>query len=160
MRVKAIIADDEPLALKLAGNAEGSYLFNGALARYLADTRGWDDKVARLLALMESAPQDEVARKLVLSAVDVIVAEVLAVTEAESSVESNPRWELPPMHVETDYAFLAFDIKGANAAGIDALFIADGVHGEDVEPYTQAHLQTLFASEGVTALAATRALRW
>ena len=39
---------------------------------------GWDDKVARLLHLMDTAPQDDTARKLVLSAVDVIVAEVLA----------------------------------------------------------------------------------
>ncbi len=55
---------------------------------------------------------------------------------------------------------LVTDIKGANAAGLDVLFIADGVHGEDVEPYTGAHLENLFASEGVTALAATRTLKW
>jgi hypothetical protein len=67
-----------PLAVKLAGNADSAYLFNGALARYLADTRGWDDKVARLLTLMDMAPDGEVPRKLVLSAVDVIVAEILA----------------------------------------------------------------------------------
>jgi hypothetical protein len=67
-----------PLAVKLAGSPDASYLFNGALARYLADTNGWDDKVARLLALMDAAPEDDIAKKLVLSAVDVIVAEVLS----------------------------------------------------------------------------------
>lgn len=67
-----------PLAVKLADNPDGAYLFNGALARYLADVQGWDDKVSRLLCLMDMAPDGDVARKLVLSAVDVIVAEVLA----------------------------------------------------------------------------------
>ncbi|HEY0302839.1 MAG TPA: TIGR01459 family HAD-type hydrolase [Rhizomicrobium sp.] len=52
------------------------------------------------------------------------------------------------------------DIKGANAAGIDALFIADGVHGEDVTEFTQPHLEKLFAGAGVHAGAAMRALVW
>ena len=55
---------------------------------------------------------------------------------------------------------LATDIKGANLAGLDVLFIADGVHGEEVEPYTEAHLAQLFAGAGVHALAAARALTW
>ncbi|MEI9889028.1 MAG: TIGR01459 family HAD-type hydrolase [Rhizomicrobium sp.] len=52
------------------------------------------------------------------------------------------------------------DIKGANAAGIDALFIADGIHGEDVTEFTPAHLEKLFAQAGVHAAAAMRALVW
>jgi HAD superfamily hydrolase (TIGR01459 family) len=52
------------------------------------------------------------------------------------------------------------DIKGANAVGIDALFIADGVHGEDVAEMTQAHMAALFAKAGVTARAAMRSLHW
>ncbi|HWA91000.1 MAG TPA: TIGR01459 family HAD-type hydrolase [Rhizomicrobium sp.] len=52
------------------------------------------------------------------------------------------------------------DIKGANAAGIDALFIADGIHGEDVREMTPAHLAELFAGAGVTARAAMRSLSW
>ena len=52
------------------------------------------------------------------------------------------------------------DIKGANAAGIDALFIADGVHGEDVRELTERHMAELFASAGVQAKAAMRALVW
>jgi HAD superfamily hydrolase (TIGR01459 family) len=55
---------------------------------------------------------------------------------------------------------LVTDIKGANAAGIDALFIADGVHGEDVREFTQAHMAELFAGAGVHARAAMRALVW
>jgi HAD superfamily hydrolase (TIGR01459 family) len=52
------------------------------------------------------------------------------------------------------------DIKGANAAGFDALFIADGIHGEDVAEMTPQHLGKLFADAGVHARAAMRALVW
>jgi HAD superfamily hydrolase (TIGR01459 family) len=52
------------------------------------------------------------------------------------------------------------DIKGANAAGVEALFIADGIHGEEVEPYTPDHLAHLFERSGVTARAVMRALAW
>ena len=52
------------------------------------------------------------------------------------------------------------DIAGANRAGLDVLFIADGVHGEEVEPFTAGHLARLFAKAGVTALAAARKLSW
>ncbi|HSM95631.1 MAG TPA: TIGR01459 family HAD-type hydrolase [Rhizomicrobium sp.] len=52
------------------------------------------------------------------------------------------------------------DIKGANAAGIAALFIADGVHGEDVTELTERHMAELFAKAGVHATAAMRALVW
>jgi len=52
------------------------------------------------------------------------------------------------------------DIKGANAAGMDALFVADGVHGEDVAEMTERHLGELFAKAGVHAKAAMRALVW
>jgi HAD superfamily hydrolase (TIGR01459 family) len=52
------------------------------------------------------------------------------------------------------------DILGANRVGLDVLFIADGVHGEEVEPYTADHLAALFAKAGVKALAACRSLKW
>jgi HAD superfamily hydrolase (TIGR01459 family) len=52
------------------------------------------------------------------------------------------------------------DIKGANAAGMEALFIADGVHGEDVTELTGRRLAELFAGAGVYAKAAMRALVW
>lgn len=52
------------------------------------------------------------------------------------------------------------DIEGANAMGIDALFIADGIHGEDVAEFTARHMAELFAEAGVHARAAMRALVW
>jgi HAD superfamily hydrolase (TIGR01459 family) len=52
------------------------------------------------------------------------------------------------------------DIRGANAAKLDVLFIADGVHGEDVEPYTPLHLSNLFARFGAHAATVTRTLKW
>jgi hypothetical protein len=52
------------------------------------------------------------------------------------------------------------DIKGANGQGLDALFIADGIHGEEIEPYTAAHLDELLGRNGLTAAAALRALTW
>jgi HAD superfamily hydrolase (TIGR01459 family) len=52
------------------------------------------------------------------------------------------------------------DIKGANVAGIDALFIADGIHGEDVADMSPVHLAKLFAQAGVHARAAMRVLVW
>ena len=52
------------------------------------------------------------------------------------------------------------DIKGANSAGMDALFIADGVHGEDVADLTPEHLDALFKKAGVHVRAAMRALVW
>lgn len=55
---------------------------------------------------------------------------------------------------------LITDIKGANNAGFDALFIADGIHGEDVAEFTGRHMAELFAQAGVHARAAMRALVW
>jgi HAD superfamily hydrolase (TIGR01459 family) len=52
------------------------------------------------------------------------------------------------------------DIKGANVAGLDALFIADGIHGEDVADMSPGHLNELFAKAGVHARAAMRTLVW
>jgi HAD superfamily hydrolase (TIGR01459 family) len=55
---------------------------------------------------------------------------------------------------------LLTDIKGANGAGIEALFIADGVHGEDIAPYTEEHLAGLFIRYGAAAGSVTRKLAW
>lgn len=52
------------------------------------------------------------------------------------------------------------DLRGANAAGLDALFIADGIHGEDVGDMSPEHLALLFRKAGVAARAAMRALVW
>jgi HAD superfamily hydrolase (TIGR01459 family) len=55
---------------------------------------------------------------------------------------------------------LITDLKGARNAGLEALFIADGLHGEEIEPYTAEHLGEMFAAAGVGAKAAMRALAW
>ena len=55
---------------------------------------------------------------------------------------------------------LLTDIRGADRAGLDALFIADGVHGEDIHPYTPEHLAALLARYETRAGAAMRALKW
>ncbi len=55
---------------------------------------------------------------------------------------------------------LLTDIKGANAAGLEVLFIADGVHGEDIAPYTDEHMAALFSRFGAAAGTVTRKLAW
>ena len=40
------------LATKLAGQGDAAYLFNGALARHLKDTHGWNEKVLALLEIL------------------------------------------------------------------------------------------------------------
>ena len=65
------------LAKSLSGQGNAAYIFNGALARHLREARGWDEKVLMLITIMESAPSEEEPRKLVLSSIDAILAEVL-----------------------------------------------------------------------------------
>ncbi len=67
----------DELARKLAGQGDAHYIFNGALALHLAKAKGWDDKVHRLLTIMELAPKEDAPRKLVLGSVDAILAETL-----------------------------------------------------------------------------------
>ena len=66
------------LAAKLAGQPGAAYIFNGAIAAYLRDAKGWDEKVFRLLALCGEAPDDGLGRVLLLTSVDSLIAEVLA----------------------------------------------------------------------------------
>ena len=49
---------------------------------------------------------------------------------------------------------------GANRVGLDALFIADGIHGEIITAVTGAHMAELFAGAEVRARAAMRTLVW
>ena len=65
------------LAAKLAGQGDAAYIFNGALARHLKVAKGWDHKVLMLITIMEKPPTEEAPRKLVLSSVDAILAEIL-----------------------------------------------------------------------------------
>ncbi|HWX90018.1 MAG TPA: hypothetical protein VNY75_06905, partial [Rhizomicrobium sp.] len=66
------------LAQTLGRQGDAAYIFNGALARHLKGAKGWDEKVLMLITIMESPPPPEDgARKLVLSSVDAILAEIL-----------------------------------------------------------------------------------
>ena len=51
------------------------------------------------------------------------------------------------------------DIAGANRIGLDALFIAGGIHGRELREHSDA-LARLFEKSGVTARAAMPALSW
>jgi HAD superfamily hydrolase (TIGR01459 family) len=55
---------------------------------------------------------------------------------------------------------LGTDIAGANAYGLDVLFIADGVHGEEIGELTVESLARLFAGTGASAVGAMPALAW
>jgi HAD superfamily hydrolase (TIGR01459 family) len=55
---------------------------------------------------------------------------------------------------------LETDIRGANNAGMESLFIADGIHGEEIGDVTEASLARLFGKAGLSARAAMRALVW
>jgi hypothetical protein len=64
------------LAAKLASEPGGAYVLNGAIAWHLSGTRGWDDKVLRLIELMEQAAGE--GRTLLLASIDTLMAEVLS----------------------------------------------------------------------------------
>ena len=65
------------LAEKLAKEPDGAYILNGAIARYLADAKGWNEKVTRLLAIMAEAKGDSAGAVLLLNSIDAIMAEAL-----------------------------------------------------------------------------------
>jgi hypothetical protein len=66
------------LARELADAADGAYQLNGAIAKHLKDAKGWDEKVFRLIALMNEAPAEGPGRTLLLGSIDTIIAEILA----------------------------------------------------------------------------------
>lgn len=55
---------------------------------------------------------------------------------------------------------LATDIRGANVMGYDALFVAGGIHREDVGELSPDGLAALLTPRGVSARAAIAALKW
>jgi hypothetical protein len=65
------------LAQKLGASLEARYILNGALAKYLANAKGWDEKLLLLLALMNEIPQEGPGRTLLLTTIDSLVAEML-----------------------------------------------------------------------------------
>jgi hypothetical protein len=65
------------LADKLADQADGDYVLNGAIARHLAPAKAWDEKLLMLLSLMAEAPPEGAGRTLLLSGVESLIAEIL-----------------------------------------------------------------------------------
>lgn len=65
------------LADKLAHDGDGSYVLNGAIAKHLAGAKGWDDKMVRLLSLLEQGKGTGAGASLLTSCVDSIAAEIL-----------------------------------------------------------------------------------
>ena len=66
------------LASKLATQSDGLYVLNGAIARVLQGAKGWDEKLVRLLALMDEAPTEGPGGPLLICAIDAIIAETLS----------------------------------------------------------------------------------
>lgn len=52
------------------------------------------------------------------------------------------------------------DIRGANAVGLDALFVAQGLHAKEVGNLTQGNLAGLLGAKGLSARAAVEVLAW
>ena len=72
------LGDFRALADELSGKPDAAYQMNGAIAKYLKDAKAWDEKVFRLIALMNEAPAEGPGRALLLTSVDSIIAEILA----------------------------------------------------------------------------------
>ena len=70
------------LAVKLAGQPNAAYLFNGALARSLKETHGWNEKILAMIEILGFAPESGDARMLVLSSIDAVMAEALGASTA------------------------------------------------------------------------------
>lgn len=72
----------EDLAADLADEADGAYIINGALARYLRDALTWNEKALRLVAILELSRPDRPGQEVLLSAIDNVLAEVLMIPAA------------------------------------------------------------------------------
>lgn len=55
---------------------------------------------------------------------------------------------------------LETDIAGANVMGFDALFVAHGLHKDELQDLTNEALSALFGRHGMTAKAAVDVLKW
>jgi len=65
------------LAARLAEESDNPYLLNGAIARYLAPAKGWDEKLLMLLALLPELAEANIGRNLLAGSIESIVAEIL-----------------------------------------------------------------------------------
>lgn len=74
---KADIGQFAVLTHRLMTKADKSYLLNGAIARFLAGAKNWDEKLMRLFSVVKEAEGDDAASELLLSVIDPIIAEIL-----------------------------------------------------------------------------------
>jgi hypothetical protein len=65
------------LAEKLAEASDGRYLLNGVVAGYLKDAKSWDEKVRRLMVLMDEIHGETAGAKLLLTVIDTLIGEIL-----------------------------------------------------------------------------------
>ena len=100
------------LAEKLSRTANGAYRLNGALTKYLAPARGWDAKLALLLALMDELPQAQEPRALLFGAVDGLMAELLSNSAALADL-LGPHRDLGHAMLNLAALFMGTDVLGA-----------------------------------------------
>lgn len=115
------------LAAKLAGQGDAAYIFNGALARHLKDTQGWNDKVLALLEILAKTPASGDSRTLILSSIDAILAEALSASTAlhELIGQAENLSEALTRLVELFLGKLAADAAHGGVAALSARFAAD-----------------------------------
>lgn len=115
------------LAAKLAGQGDAAYIFNGALARHLKDTQGWNDKVLALLDILAKTPASGDSRTLILSSIDAILAEALSASTAlhELIGQAENLSEALTRLVELFLGKLAADAAHGGVAALAARFAAD-----------------------------------
>lgn len=65
------------LAEAQAADGRAGYIINGALAKYLAPAKSWDEKLDRVLALREAIQDHGPAASLILQAVDTVAGEIV-----------------------------------------------------------------------------------
>jgi hypothetical protein len=115
------------LAVKLTGQGDASYRFNGALARHLKQAHDWNEKVLALLEILGNAPQEGNPRALVLSSVDAVMAEALSGSTALHEL-IGPAENLAEALTRLVELFLGKTQSGPDHGGIVALaarFAAD-----------------------------------
>jgi len=119
-----IAKDFNALAAKLVGQADACYVLNGALALHLADAKGWDEKVMRLIALAEKAAGQ--GERLLFTSIDMILAEILSGSAALRDL-TGPKENFGQELAALVELFLGTD-PGPHHAGLAALtkhFAAD-----------------------------------
>lgn len=114
------------LAVKLATDRDGAYIFNGALALHLKPCANWSEKLLSLLAILPDAPADGDGRVLFMSAIDAVAAEIVSSSTAlqEMIGDSENLGQALMVLVELFLGLLADDNRAALTA-LSHQFAAD-----------------------------------